>query len=111
MWDLRSFGGAAAEPVAHFRWHRQAITSLQWHPIDESVLAVASEDDSVSFWDISVEEDAAEQPGPDALPPQLLFVHQGQTDIKELHFHPQLPGVVMTTALDGFNVFKPNTNI
>ena len=59
---------------------------------------------------VSVEEDVGEDAAP-GVPPQLLFVHQGQVDIKELHFHPQLPGVVMTTALDGFNVFKPNTNI
>lgn len=109
MWDLRTFGAAASEPVAHFRYHRHAITSIEWHPTDESVLGVASEDDSVSLWDISVEDEAAEE-GLD-VPPQLLFVHQGQKSIKELHFHPQLPGVVMTTALDGFNVFKPATNI
>jgi len=115
IWDLRAFGGAASEPVAHFRWHRQPITSIEWHPGDESVLAVASADDSITIWDMSVEEDAAEAAlkaaDVAALPPQLLFVHQGQSSLKEVHFHPQLPGVLMSTAADGFNIFKPNTNI
>ena len=41
------------------------------------------------------------------IPPQLFFVHQGQTDIKELHWHQQLPGVLGSTAEDSFHLLKP----
>ncbi|CAH0514489.1 unnamed protein product [Peronospora belbahrii] len=114
IWDLRNF--KANNPVAHFRYHTAPVTSIEWHPTDESVLAVSGADNQISVWDMSVEEDAeaAGVPVPEEnseakldLPPQLLFIHQGQTDIKELHFHPQCPGVIMSTAGDGFNVFKP----
>lgn len=110
IWDLRNF--KANNPVAHFRYHTAPVTSIEWHPTDESVLAVAGADNQISVWDMSVEEDpeaAASAGGADKidLPPQLLFIHQGQTDIKELHFHSQCPGVLVSTAGDGFNVFKP----
>lgn len=84
------------------------ITSVEWHPTDDSVLAVSGEDHQVSLWDLSLEKDSevpSQENEPD-IPPQLLFIHQGQTDIKEVHWHPQLPGVLGTTALTGFNIFK-----
>lgn len=60
---------------------------------------------------MSVEEDTSEEMAGSSknadIPPQLLFIHQGQTDIKELHFHRQCPGVIASTAGDGYNVFKP----
>ena len=84
--------------------------------IDESVLCVSSEDNQVTVWDLSVEADDEDSAtgGDDAVtdfPPQLLFIHQGQNNVKEVHFHPQIPGLIASTAEDGFNVFKPAISV
>lgn len=42
------------------------------------------------------------------IPPQLLFLHAGQKVTKEVHWHKQLPGVLITTAYNGFNLWKPD---
>ncbi|GAA6046855.1 hypothetical protein JCM3770_005677 [Rhodotorula araucariae] len=115
VWDLRNFKGTKAPaptPVAAFNWHTGPITSIEWHPTEDSCFAAAGADDQVTLWDLSVEEDEEERPtGEDAdrlkdVPAQLLFCHQGQQDIKEVHWHPQAPGVVVSTASDGFNIFR-----
>lgn len=113
VWDLRSV--REGKPLANFTHHKQPITSLEWASHDESVLCVSSADNQVTVWDLSVEADdeevaAAESAGLD-FPPQLLFIHQGQNNVKELHFHPQIPGTVVTTAEDGFNIFKPAISV
>ncbi|KAF0698717.1 Aste57867_10671 [Aphanomyces stellatus] len=105
IWDFRKF--QADSPVAHFRYHTAPVTSIEWHPTDESMLAVSGADNQISIWDMSVEEDTDANATKLDVPPQLLFIHQGQTDVKELHFHPQCPGLLVSTAADGFNVFKP----
>ncbi|KAG1050433.1 hypothetical protein G6F43_007296 [Rhizopus delemar] len=110
VWDLRTFSpNAASTPVATFKWHHGPITSIEWHPTEESVLAVSGADNQLTLWDLSVEPDS-EQDGQmtthEEVPPQLLFVHQGQEDIKELHFHKQIPGCVISTANTGMNIFK-----
>jgi len=43
-----------------------------------------------------------------SIPPQMMFLHQGQRNMKELRFHPQYSGILVTSAEDSFNVFKPN---
>lgn len=107
---------SSPSPVAHFTWHRAPITSVTWSPHDTSLFLAASADDSVTMWDLSVEADEDESASARTIvdaqgrqvqvPPQLLFVHQGQKDVKEVHWHPQIPGMVCSTAGDGFNVFK-----
>lgn len=100
-------------PVAAFTWHRAPVTSIEWHPTEDSIFAASGADDQVTLWDLAVEQDDEEvgnmDDSPDngqTVPSQLLFVHQGQKDIKEVHWHPQIPGMVISTALDSFNVFK-----
>lgn len=71
------------------------------------MLSVTSEDDSCSTWDLSLANERTQVDGMD-IPSQLLFLHQGQEGMKEVHWHRQIPGLMVTTAADGFCVFKPN---
>ncbi|GFO32099.1 glutamate-rich WD repeat-containing protein 1-like [Plakobranchus ocellatus] len=109
IWDLRRF--TSGKEVARFEHHKAPITSVEWNPMDSSVFAAAGSDDQVSIWDVAVERDdtaAVSSTGeeePD-IPPQLLFMHMGQKDIKEVHWHPQIPGLIISTAQSGFNVFR-----
>lgn len=106
VWDTRNIG---AGPMANFNWHKKPICSIDWHPTDETTLVVASEDETVSLWDMAVEDDRADGmsvPGEDHYPVQLMFLHMGQQDPKEVRWHPQLPGVCISTAASGFNIFK-----
>uniref|UniRef100_A0A7S0H7L9 Glutamate-rich WD repeat-containing protein 1 n=1 Tax=Amorphochlora amoebiformis TaxID=1561963 RepID=A0A7S0H7L9_9EUKA len=110
VWDLRKFKSSL--PSGHFTYHRGPITSIQWHPTEEAMLAVASADNQLSIWDLALEDEVdSKSIGANAnvseIPPQLLFVHQGQQNVKELRFHPQIPGVIISTAQSGLNIFKP----
>lgn len=117
IWDLRSFQDDSF--VAHFKYHKSPVTSIEWSAQEASTIGVASADNQLTVWDLSLERDAEEEAefqalgkqkvlAPDDLPPQLLFVHQGQKDLKELHWHAQIPGLLVSTAGDGFNVLKPS---
>ncbi|KAF7806717.1 glutamate-rich WD repeat-containing protein 1 [Senna tora] len=105
--------------VAHFEYHKHPITSIEWSPHEPSSLAVSSSDHQLTIWDLSLEKDEEEEAefkaqtkehvnAPEDLPPQLLFIHQGQKDIKELHWHSQIPGMIVSTAGDGFNILMPS---
>eukprot|EP00854_Cymbomonas_tetramitiformis_P007419 gene7419-8832_t len=118
VWDLRGFkeGGF----IAGFTYHKSPITSIEWSPHEAPAIVTSSADNQVAVWDLSVERDTEEEAEamaasetavaapPDELPAQLMFVHQGQNDVKEAHWHPQIPGMLASTAGDGFNIFRPN---
>lgn len=70
----------------------------------------SGEDNQITMWDLALEsdEDFDEINKKNAvnIPPQLLFVHMGANEIKEVHWHPQITGLALSTALDGFHVFR-----
>jgi ribosome assembly protein RRB1 len=113
VWDLRNF--KKGEPLAKFTTSSKPITSCEWHGTDESMIVV-SDEDAVFVYDLSIEEDAEEAAktasatlvGEKKIPPQLLFMHLGSQSNKEAHWHPQIPSMIMSTALSGFNVFIPS---
>jgi ribosome assembly protein RRB1 len=114
IWDLRHF--AAGGFVANFSYHSQAVTSIEWALFDSSTLATASADKRVLIWDLAVERDAEEEAAamatagnalpPAALPPQLMFEHVATCEQKEIHWHPQIPGLIVGSGYDGFSVWK-----
>ncbi|CCH44843.1 putative WD repeat-containing protein [Wickerhamomyces ciferrii] len=113
IWDLRNFKpGQQPSPVAQYDFHKSAITSISFNPLDESIIAVSSEDNTVTLWDLSVEADdeeikqqRANSKELEGIPPQLLFVHW-QKDVKDVQWHKQIPGALVSTGTDGLNVWK-----
>ena len=111
VWDLRQWKPSSSastssepKPVAAFNFHKEQITSVEWHPTDDSIVAVAAGDNTLTLWDLAVElDDEESKDTADAkdVPPQLLFVHYMEM-VKECHWHPQIPGAVMGTGGGGF---------
>jgi len=93
VFDIRY---AKEPPITNILWHTAPITSIEWQMGDEWCLAVGSSDNRVSIWDLSVEPDdecGTMDEGKKAkdnvnVPDQLMFVHQGQDDVKEIRWHP-----------------------
>lgn len=110
VWDLRKWKpnsntpSPAPTPVASFHFNKEQITSIEWHPTDDSIVAVAAGDNTLTLWDLAVElddEESKETAGVPDIPPQLLFVHYFKM-VKECHWHQQIPGCVMATGDGGF---------
>lgn len=115
VWDLRQFNSGDinnVKPVASYNFHKGAITAIQFNPLDESIVAVASEDNTVTLWDLSVEADddeVKEQYNENKelqeIPAQLLFVHW-QREVKDVKWHKQIPGCLVSTGGDGLVIWK-----
>jgi len=114
IWDPRKM----SDPnhyIAYIEFHKEPITSLGWDPINPCQLAVTSEDNRLTIWDFAVEPDQSTSRATDTttkkeIPDQLVFLHQGQENLKDVKFHPYYENFVLSTAENGINVFKPNFN-
>lgn len=113
VWDLRNFQpNTQPSPVVSYDFHKSPITSIAFNPLDESIIAVSSEDNTVTLWDLAVEADdeeiaqqRQEMKELNDIPPQLLFVHW-QKDVKDVRWHKQMPGTLVSTGTDGLNIWK-----
>uniref|UniRef100_A0A6N2MTI8 Histone-binding protein RBBP4-like N-terminal domain-containing protein n=1 Tax=Salix viminalis TaxID=40686 RepID=A0A6N2MTI8_SALVM len=104
--DLRLLSTKSEEDkslVAHFDYHKHPITSIEWSPHEASTLAVSSSDNQLTIWDLSLEKDEEEEAEFKAKTKE-----QGQKDLKELHWDAQIPGMIVSTASDGFNILMPS---
>lgn len=82
---------------------------MQFHQSEDSVLAVACEDNRVTHWDLSVEDDQTKTVvNGEEIPPQLMFDHRGMHEPKELAFDKNIKDLVILTGYSGFNVFQPD---
>ena len=55
VWDLRKQKMKnKSEELICFKWHTEPITSIKFQPNEESMIAVASEDNSISIWDMAM---------------------------------------------------------
>ncbi|CAD6188046.1 unnamed protein product [Caenorhabditis auriculariae] len=102
IWSLKTI--QYGQSVARFKYHRGPITSVEWHPQETTTFMASGEDDQTSVWDIATEPDG--DAAVEGIPPQLMFLHLGQHEVKEVHWHPQFPGLAVNTSVDGFNIFK-----
>lgn len=113
VWDLRNFKPhTQPTPVVSYDFHKSPITSISFNPLDESIVSVSSEDNTVTLWDLAVEADDEEVQQQKAankdlndIPAQLMFVHW-QKDVKDVRWHQQIPGTLISTGTDGLNVWK-----
>ena len=107
VWDLRYL---TDPPITEIKWHTGPINSIMWDPFDESQLAVCSEDNRLSVWDFSVEPDQKKlfDNYNNEIPQQLVFLHQGQINLKDVKFHPVFKNMLISSAENGLNLFRPN---
>ncbi|OAF68410.1 Glutamate-rich WD repeat-containing protein 1 [Intoshia linei] len=118
LWDIRTTN----KPFLTIKQHIGSITSVEWNPKEKGVFCASSEDDTVVQYDIYIEKDndgiptknnhvLTDQDLQDVsnIPEQVLFVHGGQEEIKEVHWHKQYTGLVITSSQNDLNIFRTIT--
>lgn len=89
------------QPVARFKHHSAPITSVEWHPQDTTTFMASGEDDQTSIWDIATENDDGE--AIEGIPPQLMFLHLGQKEVRHFISPNHLPIIGQRSSLASSN--------
>lgn len=109
IWDLRNL-----EQKLHVcEGHKEPVTSLEWHPMEKSVLCSASLDRRMHLWDLSrVGEDQTPEDAEDGAP-ELLLIHGGHTDrVADFSFNKNEPWLMCSAAEDNLlQIWKPAHSI
>ncbi|KAF8671589.1 hypothetical protein HU200_049913 [Digitaria exilis] len=84
IWDIRK----GKKPCISIEAHKDDVNVISWNRLASSMIASGSDDGNFSVHD--------------------LRSIKGQRDLKELHWHPQIPSLIISTAVDGFNVLMPS---
>lgn len=89
--------------------HSKMVTTLQWSPHDDRVLASSGPDRRVILWDISkVGEEQSQEDQEDGAP-ELLFMHGGHTNgVSDFSFHEKYPWTIASVSEDNIcQIWQP----
>jgi len=81
--------------------HSESITSLEWDPHNDGIIASGSQDRRVILWDIKKIGEEQIQEDEDDGAPELFMMHAGHTSaITDLSFNPNIPWTLATSSDD-----------
>lgn len=109
IWDLRNMSKRLHSLVGH----GDKVTSVEWSPHHDGILASAGADRRVIVWDMTrIGEEQIPEDAEDAVP-ELVFMHGGHTSpVAEISWNPQVPWMMASVAEDNIcQVWVPNRSI
>lgn len=93
--------------------HSESITSLEWDPHNDGILASGSQDRRVILWDIKRIGEEQIQEDEDDGAPELFMMHAGHTSgITDISFNPNIPWTLATSSDDNIiHLWKISKNL
>lgn len=95
--DLRNPGSKLHTIVGH----SESISTLEWDPHNDGILASGSQDRRVILWDIKKIGEEQTQEDEDDGAPELFMMHAGHTSgVTDISFNPHIPFTLASCADD-----------
>lgn len=93
--------------------HSNSVTTLEWDPHHDGILASGSQSRRVILWDIAKIGEEQVQEDEDDGAPELFMMHAGHTaNVTDISFNPTIPWTLATTAEDNIvHLWKINENL